>query len=327
MNEILFSIIVPCYNVQDYLDECINSIQEQTYRNYEVILIDDGSTDLTPELCDKFAESDMRIHVFHKKNGGLSDARNYGMDKAKGDYYVFVDSDDFIVENALETFNKCICKTRPDVLLTRLTEYYGKGDIVEQDEQMKFFFRDGISLEKALLWEMEESKSSWPAPKKILSRKFVEKYNLQFLKGFLHEDLDWSCRIMMYAEEFGECCVPWYYHRMKRPGSITNTMSSERITDVIKMSAMLITGEEMRLIPDKRRKVITDRIMRSVYPQLMFYGQLSSKGKKKVVECCKANRELFLLAPEWKYRVFSICAKVIGFQVSLDLLVRIGGDL
>ncbi|WP_215701157.1 glycosyltransferase family A protein [Clostridium sp. MCC353] len=327
MNEILFSIIVPCYNVQDYLEECIKSIQAQTYRNYEVILIDDGSTDSTPQLCDWFGAFDGKIHVYHKENGGLSDARNYGMDRAKGDYFLFVDADDFIAENALNNFKECIQKIYPDVLLTRLTEYYGDGDIVEQDEQMEAFFRDGVSLEKALLWELKKSKSTWPAQKKVLSRIFIESYNLRFLKGFLHEDVDWSSRVMMYAEKFGECSVPWYYHRMQRKGSITNTISSKRITDVIEMSAMLIKDKEMCLISDERRKLITDRLMRSVYPMLSFYKQLPPDGKEKVVNCCKANRKLFRLAPNVKYRFFSLSARMFGFRVSLNLMEFVGGNL
>lgn len=92
----LVSIIVPIYGVEEYLNKCINSIINQTYKNLEIILVDDGSPDKCPEICDAFEKKDDRIKVIHKKNGGLSDARNAGLDIAHGDYFVFVDSDDWL---------------------------------------------------------------------------------------------------------------------------------------------------------------------------------------------------------------------------------------
>ena len=98
----LISVIVPIYKVQDYLKECIESIINQTYSDIEVILVDDGSPDRCPQMCDEWAKRDSRIRVVHKKNGGLSSARNAGLDVAKGEYISFVDSDDFICKDALE---------------------------------------------------------------------------------------------------------------------------------------------------------------------------------------------------------------------------------
>lgn len=325
MEDIFFSIIVPCYNVQDYLAECVQSVLAQTYGRYEVLLVDDGATDATPELCDQFGASDERFRVYHKKNGGLSDARNYGMERAEGEYFIFLDSDDFIERNALVRFNAAIRDTHPDVLLTRLTEYYSDDDIVEQDEQMEEYFRDGITAEKAFLWDMTKSKSSWPACKKILAKRFIDKHDLRFLKGYLHEDLEWSSRAMMYAETFAVCAETWYYHRMRREGSITNTISPKRITDVIEMSSMLLNGMDIKTLSDDRRNILINRIMRSIYPQLSFYRKLSSDGKTAVINCCKENRDLFRIAPEKRHRVFSLCAGILGFRTALNLLALIGG--
>ena len=102
-NNELVSVIVPVYKVEPYLDRCVASILAQTYPNLEVILVDDGSPDNCPALCDAWAQRDARIRVIHKKNGGLSDARNVGLDAASGAYISFVDSDDYIAENFIET--------------------------------------------------------------------------------------------------------------------------------------------------------------------------------------------------------------------------------
>lgn len=104
----LVSIIVPIYKVKDYLDECVQSIVDQTYRNLEIILVDDGSPDACPQMCDDWAKKDNRIKVVHKPNGGLSSARNAGLDVAKGEYLCFVDSDDFITQDYVEVMYKRI---------------------------------------------------------------------------------------------------------------------------------------------------------------------------------------------------------------------------
>lgn len=326
MESYLFSIIVPCYNVQDYLEECINSILAQSYSNYEVIVVDDGSTDNTSDICNKIALLDNRIAVYHKKNGGLSDARNYGMERAKGDYLVFVDSDDFISSNALNNFAIALDGNYPDVLLTRLTEYYDKNNIVLQDERICEYFDNGITVENALRWETNGTRSTWPAQKKIISRKFIHNNGLKFLKGFLHEDVDWSSRVLMVAESFAVCEEPWYYHRIQRNGSIMNTISVKRILDVIEMASSLIFCDEMENnIPDWKRDLICGRIMRSVYPILAFYEKLSRDDRKKVVVCCEKNKELFALAPRRKYKIFSLCSKYLGFHISLELLAKMGG--
>ena len=112
----LFSIIVPVYKVENYLEDCIESILHQSYKDFELILIDDGSPDKSPEICDEYNAKDDRISVIHKKNGGLSSARNAGLDNANGEYIVFIDSDDILREGALEKISNYL-GNYPDVLI------------------------------------------------------------------------------------------------------------------------------------------------------------------------------------------------------------------
>ena len=102
--EPLISVIIPVYNVEEYLDRCLESATLQTYKNIEIILIDDGSTDNSGKMCDEWAEKDRRIRVIHQKNGGLSNARNKGIEEAKGEFISFIDSDDWIEANMLTDF-------------------------------------------------------------------------------------------------------------------------------------------------------------------------------------------------------------------------------
>ena len=122
--DFLVSIVVPVYNVELYLEKCVNSIVNQTYQNIEIILVDDGSTDGSGIKCDELAQKDNRIIVIHKENGGLSDARNVGIEKATGDFYVFLDSDDMLVDGAIEVLKKKIAKLTDEPYIDTV---YGMG--------------------------------------------------------------------------------------------------------------------------------------------------------------------------------------------------------
>ena len=111
----LVSIVVPVYNVEKYLERCVDSLINQTYKNIEIILVDDGATDNSGELCDKLLFKDSRIKVFHKLNGGLSDARNYGINQATGEYLLFVDSDDWVENEIVEKLYNSIEQNSADI--------------------------------------------------------------------------------------------------------------------------------------------------------------------------------------------------------------------
>ena len=118
------SVVVPVYNVEQYLEKCVNSIINQTYKNLEIILVDDGATDKSGKLCDELAKLDNRIMAYHKKNGGLSDARNYGVERATGDYIGFVDGDDYIDAEMYEKLYEAIKKENVDVAECNLKIIY-----------------------------------------------------------------------------------------------------------------------------------------------------------------------------------------------------------
>ena len=129
MKEALISVIVPVYKVEDYLDECVQSLIDQSYSNLEIILVDDGSPDNSPHMCDVWAQKDSRIRVIHKVNGGLSSARNAGLDAAKGRYVSFVDSDDFFDERMFEKLHEGITRS-PNIGISAIKFYkYENGQV------------------------------------------------------------------------------------------------------------------------------------------------------------------------------------------------------
>ena len=159
------SVIIPTYNVERYLSTCIEGITNQSYKNIEIILVDDGSNDTSGEICDRYAQKDDRILVIHKKNGGLSDARNVGIKKASGEYIVFVDSDDFLCDkHFFSEVVKRIQLTKPDVLNYVYVKYFNEGkrivpyigykadlpiDKKSLKAQLKYIFDEGLYIASA----------------------------------------------------------------------------------------------------------------------------------------------------------------------------------
>ena len=181
----LISVIVPIYKVQDYLKECIESIINQTYSDIEVILVDDGSPDRCPQMCDEWAKRDSRIRVVHKKNGGLSSARNAGLDVAKGEYISFVDSDDFICKDALENLYNRIKDDKSIGITSGLIYRYQDGSISNFKAQWLCSKEIVIPASEFLLETMSQ-KTSYTVWNKLYRRDVIG--NTRFREGRNNED-------------------------------------------------------------------------------------------------------------------------------------------
>ena len=188
------SVIVPIYNVEQYLRRCIDSIINQTYKNLEIILVDDGSPDNCGQICDDYAKKDTRIKVIHKKNGGLSDARNVGLEVCTGDYISFVDSDDWIELNTYEIMMKSMNEYNADMVVSNINYVYkdkveskyseDKIRCFNKEEAMKELIKDG--LVQAVVWN------------KLYKRVVID--NLRFKVGKLNEDEFFTYKICAKAE-------------------------------------------------------------------------------------------------------------------------------
>lgn len=141
-----YSIIVPIYKVEVYLPECIESILTQTHKDFELILVDDGSPDNCPQICDDYAKKDNRIKVIHKKNGGLVSARKAGIKAALGEYVCFVDGDDFVSEDMLEAYERELCKNKADIICAGYSAYYFDGRVNAVKQNIKSGFYDKKTL-------------------------------------------------------------------------------------------------------------------------------------------------------------------------------------
>ena len=183
-NKIMVSVIVPVYNVNRFLGECLDSIIGQTYNRLEIILVDDGSTDGSSEICDAYAQKDDRIVVIHKKNGGLSDARNTGLDVSHGDYYFFSDSDDIVEKDAIETLVKLAEKEDADMVI-------GGCVIVNEDGSFRkntgeTFIEGEIS--ETQFWDYAGKYTAATLAQSKLYKKHIWEDGIRFPKGLIHED-------------------------------------------------------------------------------------------------------------------------------------------
>lgn len=215
----LISVIVPVYNVEKYIDKCISSIVKQTYENIEVILVDDGSTDSSGRLCDGWLEKDGRIKVFHKVNGGLSDARNFGIDKAKGNYISFIDSDDYINQNLYEKLYNALIKKEADMAICNYDFVDEKGNILNENPNV--LKNETISQIECYQKLIIDYNFYYVTAVNKLYKKALFK-DLRFPAGKIHEDefiihhLIEKCRRVTIIED-----VLYYY--VQREDSIMNS--------------------------------------------------------------------------------------------------------
>lgn len=220
------SIIVPAYNAEKHIRACVSSILKQTYTNLEIILVDDGSKDNTGKICDEYKEKDNRFKVIHVQNGGLSKARNIGMDVATGEYIMFIDSDDIYEENSCEVLYNEITTTQADYVIGNYIhmnsngekwpkplfdiEKYNNFELSIKDYQKSFFVMNSV------VWN------------KIFRKKFIDKYNLRFVNGAIAEDAIFSIFCYVHAKKaYYISDIVYNYRQNENNSSISTSCSKE----------------------------------------------------------------------------------------------------
>lgn len=219
----LVSVIVPVYNIEKYIDKCIESIRNQDYSELQIILVDDGSTDESGRICDKHAKEDSRIQVLHKENGGLSDARNAGIEKATGKYIAFVDGDDEIAPYYIKTCVKEADTRNADLLIfdySEIEEASGRIDVWQMD-----FKRNKVTSLKNDPKLLLTTPSAW---NKFYKRSLFEKNEIRFPIGRIFEDLATTPQLMEQASRIVYLASPPLYYYKVRQGSIMRSNQFDR---------------------------------------------------------------------------------------------------
>lgn len=232
---ILISVVVPVYNVENYLAKCVDSLINQTYKNKEILLIDDGSSDSSGNMCDEFAKKNKNIRVFHKENGGLSDARNYAIPYIKGQYVAFVDSDDYVDVDYLERMISPAQSNDFDIVISTHINETSNGKLLASKniDLTSHYLTPGQALE-TMCYEIEFGTS---ACGKLISRTLVESF--AFPTGKLYEDLATIYKMIGASRKIIFLNMPMY-HYIQRGGSIRNSNWKPSVMDIMEASQNLL---------------------------------------------------------------------------------------
>ena len=295
-NELLVSVIIPVYNVSRYLPQCFESVISQTYRNLEIIVVDDGSTDDSGSICDQYAEKDDRIHVIHTDNRGLASARNLGLENARGEYISFIDSDDWIEPHAIGTFFKTAIMTEADIVNARYrTEYVGRTvhRPIEKKDSHIYFGQDILSA-------FAEGKFG-----NVVWNKFYRAEcfrDIRFPDGHNYEDMAIVWKIMKNLSESGGVVTALsdeLIHFRVRTSSISHTYTLNNVTDG--WNAFLVKYEAL---PDYQDKLLTEcfaPIRRMWMNYCSFTKEDKAEAQKIIKEMNSFSKKNFHRVMKGKY--------------------------
>ena len=222
----MISVIVPVYNVEKYIEKCLKSLVEQTLKNIEIIIVNDGSTDNSKKIISKFAEKYSNIKYYEKTNGGLSSARNYGIKYANGEYVAFLDSDDYVEKNLYELMYKKALQENSDMVeCDFIWEYYGKnGEIVKtkKDKRKKFkTLNQYVKNARVVAWN------------KLIKKQIIDDFNIRFPEGLIYEDIEFFYKLFPHLNKISYVNI-YGIHYVQRNGSILNS-NPEKIGDIFKI--------------------------------------------------------------------------------------------
>lgn len=275
------SIVVPVYNVEKYLSKCIDSILNQTYKDLEIILVDDGSKDQSGKICDEYAKKDSRITVFHKENGGLSSARNYGIERATTPYIGFIDSDDYIDNDMYEILYNNIIKEDADVSMCELRNIYD-GKVVGKQGEIKTFV---ANREEAMKFVMEGTSS---AVNKLYKTSLFE--NMRFPVGKTSEDAFLIIELLLQIDK-AVVTTAQKYNYIHRKGSITTYNFKQSDYD-----ALDAYEKNYNIIAEKHPKLLPVVMMRWCLSHFFVLDKMcraanfkDKAGRKRVVKFLRKN--------------------------------------
>lgn len=226
--EVLLTVVIPVYNVERYLKRCIESILIQGWKNYDILLVDDGSMDSSPHICDEYAENYDFVSVIHKENGGLSDARNVGIAYARGEYVYFPDSDDWIEPNTFRELGNIIETQRFDIISFN-REFVKGEDALINPEPKKI---QELSGKSAYIEMLKHSHITGFANDKIYRKSLFTNNGIEFPFGQYYEDLAINYKLFLTSKEVYATNQKYYYYLINNPDSITQSWNEQKFCDM-----------------------------------------------------------------------------------------------
>lgn len=317
------SIVIPVYNVENYIKECIDSVISQYYRDIEIILVNDGSTDNSVEICKEYSLKYSFIKLIHKKNGGLSDARNVGIHNSTGEYIIFLDSDDYwshanFLLGLVQYINK---NPNLDFIFFKYKFYYQKQKIYIEPifdiDEKKVLGKSGIECLEYILDKMKHFQ--WFAWAVIVRRQFIIDNDLFFIKDRTYEDMLWTPHSFIKAQSVGFFNNLAYVYRLEREGQITSEVSYKNLKDNIFVSTWWFELLGKYNIGESLKKKLFVNINLRYFYAIKLAGFLKLKERKLIIGILKENKNL-LLYSNGKNKLIMFLCNTIGFVLTIKLL-------
>lgn len=314
-----FSVILPIYNVENYLAECVDSILAQTFSDYEIILVDDGSTDSSPKICDEYAKKYNFVRAIHKKNGGPADTRNEGARAAQGEYLVYLDSDDFLLSNRfLEALDE-LAKGTPDLIFYKYVKFF---DDTKQYGKCGFSYQSAMeatTYSKKIEALVKADAFYGMAWVRAVRRTLLEQNNIQFEVGLSGEDMDWNYYVISRSESIAFLDEPMVAYR-QRSGSITTTYKFKNLDDYVsileKWSKKIKeeTGDEIL------KTALLGSLAKHYSNLLVVYARLKDKKKKTCKKRIKALSWLLKYSMSHRPQTVAKIYRLCGFGMTIFAL-------
>lgn len=314
----LISVIIPVYKVENYLHKCVNSVLIQNFKDIQVILVNDGSPDNCPTICDEIAQADARVIVIHKDNGGSSDARNVGIRNANGDYLMFLDSDDYWQgKDCLKNLVNSIELNQADVTL------YGCKDVslISNTAVVSRGSYDITAIKKnketaikSLFETGHFPGSAWVV---TIKRSFVLQNKLFFETGIKAEDVDWLINVFVHGKTFDAVNDSFYMYIKNRPGSITNTSDLKSAEDILYSVSKWHQKLEKDLLISN--KLLLSYLAYQFLTSFIIYSQLSKADRKMLKPMISSEIRIIKYLHGKKGSVGKLAVYLLGINGSSQL--------
>lgn len=307
-----FSIIIPVYKVERYLREAVSSILAQTCDDYEIILVDDGSPDSCPRICDDLAENNSRIKVIHKSNGGSSDARNVGTAVAQGDYIIYLDSDDqWVDRQGLENISRIIDAQNPDVVIFGVEDYDpGTGKSVVSRGNYEENVINALPTKEVI--DKLISDNNFPGAAWMLAtrKEFLIDNRISFVKGVTAEDFDWIVKVFSNATSIKAVDRVIYRYRYTSEGSITSKPRLSGVKGIHNALSNWLAEERM-----EEYQSITDYLCYVYLQALLNYFGLNNEEREQAKGMLICDSEILRKSASLKYTVLGVLIRICGVDL------------
>lgn len=313
-----FSIVVPCYKVEKYLPECVDSILNQTFRDFELILVDDGSPDGVPAICDEYEKKDPHIHVIHQPNSGIACARNTGIAASKGEYVICIDSDDCLISNDVMAKLEEMTHRHADVIMFGYKKFFESDGSWGDDICANIGDANSVGeIVKTMLINGSYIATAWT---KAIRRNLLVENNITFRPGMVSgEDVDWFLNVLCHThkmESLPKACLAY----RQRPDSISHSPKVQSLNDFI----WILETWPRRINANVSDKELQDTMMKAMAYYLantmILYSSYSNDIARQFKARMKNLMHLFDYAVSSRALTMKKIYNIVGFDMSINLL-------